>query len=132
MHARLVAGRRLVAQQRRPEPSDSGMVTAELAVAFIAVIAIVATVVGIAGVVIAQARCVDASYAAARASARGDAHDQAVKAGEDRAPDNAAIDIHVDGEVVRATVIARVGILGGLLPAMTVRSTSIADIEGTP
>lgn len=91
---------------RAGRPRDSGMVTAELAVALpvlVAVTSLLITVVGAAGDV---SRASDAARSGARAISIGTPRDEVVEKVLDLAPAGATIDISSDGTLVRVAVEA--------------------------
>jgi hypothetical protein len=74
-----------------------------------------------------QVRCVDAAREAARLAARGDDGSAAVTA-QRIAPDDAAVQLRRDGELVVANVTAR----SPLLPGVTIAAEAIAAAEPGP
>jgi hypothetical protein len=73
-----------------------------------------------------QLQCVDAAREGAIAAARGD---PGAAAAIRIAPTGSDVDVAVGGDTVTVTVGARVAILGGHLPALTVRATAVAARE---
>jgi len=73
-----------------------------------------------------QLQCVDAARSGAIAAARGDA---GAAAAARIAPTGSDVDVAIDAETVTVTVGAGVPILGGHLPALTVRATAVAARE---
>jgi hypothetical protein len=116
------------AHPRKRNSCEAGMVTAELAIGFLAVVTLIATMVGIAVVLIAQFKSVDAAYTAARSAARGDSTEVAIQAGSDAAPKDATVTLTGDEHQVRTTVVATIRPVG-ILPSLTVRASATADRE---
>jgi hypothetical protein len=73
-----------------------------------------------------QLQCLDAAREGARAAARGDSGPAAAAR---VAPDGSDVDVLVDADTVTATVTARVRLLGGSLPAITVHGSAVAARE---
>jgi hypothetical protein len=113
---------------RTGRPGDSGMVTAELAVALpvlAAVASLLITVVGAAGDV---SRASDAARSGARSISIGTPRAEAVDSVLRLAPAGATVDISSDGTLVRVTVMAPSRQWGPLtLPAPDV--TAVAALE---
>jgi endonuclease YncB( thermonuclease family) len=78
------------------------------------------------GAVTTKGQCVDAAREGALAAARGGA---GVTAAARVAPAGARVVVGVDGDTVTVTVQAPVRVLGGGLPAMTVRAVAVAARE---
>jgi len=112
-------------------PPDSGMVTAELAVAF--PVLVLAALLAVAGVqvVSAQLRCLDAAGVAARLAARGELTADVESVAHAAAPPDARLTLSRTGDVVSAAVAARVHPLGlgALLPAFSVEASAVAPME---
>jgi hypothetical protein len=81
---------------------------------------------GAVSAVSTQLQCVDAAREGAIAAARGD---PGAVAATRIAPAGSDVDIAVGGDAVTVTVGARVAMLGGHLPAVTVRATAVAARE---
>lgn len=109
-------------------PSDSGMATAELAVALpvlVAVTSLLITVVGAAGDV---SRASDAARSGARAVSIGTPRPAVVESVLGLAPEGATVDFSSDGTLVRVAVTAPPRHWGPLtLPAPAV--TAVAALE---
>ncbi|MFY2861918.1 TadE family type IV pilus minor pilin [Mycobacterium sp. THU-M104] len=71
-----------------------------------------------------QVRCVDAAREAARLAARGDQR-AALDTARRIAPAGARIEVHRDGDLVVATVVAR----SPLLPALDIGATTFSAAE---
>jgi hypothetical protein len=71
-----------------------------------------------------QVRCIDAAREAARLAARGDER-AAVAAARGVAPGGAVVQLHQDGGVVVATVVAR----SNQLPGLQIAATGVSAIE---
>jgi hypothetical protein len=110
---------------------DAGMVTAELAVALPTLI--LAGLLAVTGIQVAsvQLRCLDAAGIAARLAARGE-HDADVKSHATvAAPPDAQVVVRRADELVTASVVAPVHLLGlgGLIPALTVSASAAEPVE---
>jgi Flp pilus assembly protein TadG len=116
-------------RRRRWPGRDRGSFTAELAAGLPALMLLL--LAGLTAVVAVSTRlqCLDAAREAARAAARGDSGPAAAAR---VAPDGSDVDVVADADTVTATVIARVRVLGGSLPAVTVRGTAVAAREPEP
>jgi Flp pilus assembly protein TadG len=116
-------------RRRRWPGRDRGSFTAELAAGLPALMLLL--LAGLTAVVAVSTRlqCLDAAREAARAAARGDSGPAAAAR---VAPDGSEVDVVADADTVTATVIARVRVLGGSLPAVTVRGTAVAAREPEP
>lgn len=91
----------------RTEPArtrESGMVTAELAVALPAVVLLLAIVLGSTRYAIDHIRCLDAAAAGARAAARGDSTPAIRELTTRGAPPGAHTDIATEGDRVRVRI----------------------------
>ena len=106
--------------------SDRGSFTAELAAGLPALVLLMLVGLTAVNAVTTRAQCVDAAREAALAASRG-AAGETVGAGS--APTGADVTITVDGDTVRATVQAPVGLLGARLPRMTVTAHAVAAVE---
>jgi hypothetical protein len=110
--------------------AEGGMVTAEMA----AVLPVLALVTAVAlwgvGAVASQVRCGDAAREAARAAARGEPSAQVRLAATGAAPAGAVVAVSAGSDgLLRVTVTARVGPLGGWLPSITVTGHAVAERE---
>jgi Flp pilus assembly protein TadG len=105
------------------------MVTAETA-AVLPVLAVL-TAAGLWGIsaVGAQMRCGDAAREAARAAARGEPAAEVAAIAARAAPRGAVLSSASSGGLVSVTVTARVGPLGGWLPAVEVSGAAVAEAE---
>lgn len=114
----------MAARSRRR--GDAGSVTIEAAIALSVVVVVLALCLSGIGCAIAQVRCVDAAREAARLAARGD---ESLAAGvvASMGPAGATLTLQNVGDTVIATVAAS-GV-GGLLPGISVRATTIAAVE---
>ena len=107
---------------------DSGMVTAELAVAVPAAVLVLAMCLAAVRAAVDQIRCVDAARVAARAAARGDDPARVRDLALASAPDGA--DVAIGGSTtVEVTVTARTGGWGGLVPGWTISASAITPVE---
>jgi Flp pilus assembly protein TadG len=116
--------------------TDSGSATAETAVALPALVLVLAVCLWALSVVSATLRCADAARAAARTAARNEPP-AAVTAAARRAAGRAVTtELLPDGDLVTVRVAIRVapsgGLLGRLVPAVTVRQDSTARVEPGP
>ncbi len=109
---------------------DVGTVTAEFAAGLPILVMMLAIALGAVSAVTTQLRCEYAAYVVARAAAR-DADTSAAAA---VVPDGARLEVRDEGELMRATVTARVQILGTPLPAITVTATrhAVPEQAGPP
>ncbi|MCU1676363.1 MAG: hypothetical protein JWM93_1121 [Frankiales bacterium] len=116
---------------RHPTASrtDTGAVTAELAVAFAAVAFVLAVALSSLSVVLAQLHCVDAARAAARVAARGESPAAVEFAARERAPAGAVITTQRDATTVRVSVSASVAFVAPL-PSYDVSAVAVAAVEG--
>jgi hypothetical protein len=118
-----------------PDPSDgrdTGMVTAELAVALPALVVVMVAALYGEALVTAQLRCADAAAVAARLASRGDTAATVQSTALAAAPSGAQLGIATAATTVTATVTVRVSApgLSGLLPAVSVSSRAVDDLEG--
>lgn len=90
--------------------NEGGMATVEAAIAIAAIVVVLVLCLGAVLAASMQIRCVDAAREAARLSARGDG-DNAVASAQRVAPAGASIGIGGEGDLVIATVSARVPLL---------------------
>lgn len=107
------------------------MVTAELAVALPVLVLAGLLAVGWVQVVTTQLRCLDAAVVAARLAARGEATADVESVGHAAAPRDAHLTVSRTGDVVSASVVTRVHLLGlsALLPAFSVEASAVAPME---
>jgi len=116
----------------RGRKSDRGSVTAEAAVALPALVLVIAAAVGAVTAVTTQLRCLDGAREAARAAARSEpevvVRDLATRAG----PPGGTAEVSTEGDRVTVTVRARVHLLGGLLPDLTVTGRAVGLHEPDP
>lgn len=108
---------------------EQGAVTAELAVAFVAVGFVLTVAVGAVGVAVAQLQCIDSARAAARVAARGEPDIAVLSAARQRAPSGAVVTVARAGDIASVSVTERVRLVAPL-PALTVTATSAATTEG--
>ena len=113
-------------RRRWPGRNDRGSFTAELAAGLPALMLLLFAGLTAVAAVATQLQCVDAAREAAIAAARGDSGPAA--AGR-IGPAGSHVGVQVGADTVTDTVGARVGVLGGHLPALTVRATAVAARE---
>ncbi len=106
--------------------SDRGAFTAELAAGLPALMLLLLSGLTAIGAVTAQGRCVDAAREGALVAARGG---PGVDSATRIAPDAAEVTLVESEETVTVLVRAPVPILGGHLPAITVRAEAVAARE---
>ena len=111
---------------RRQPGRDRGAFTAELAAGLPALMLLL--FVGLTAVVAVSTKmqCLDAAREAAIAAARGESGPAAAAR---VAPAGADVDISQGGDTVTVAVSARVRVLGGDVPVITVRATAVAARE---
>src|SRR6266498_1094054 len=95
---------------RRLHRDDAGMTTAEYAVGTVAA---------------AQLRCLDAAREATRAATRSEPAAVVRELASQAAPRGGTADVASDGDRVTVTVRAKVHLLGGLLPDITVSGRAV-------
>ena len=120
-----MTGRRWLGRLRGPE-RDRGAFTAELAAGLPALMLLLLTGLSMVSAVAAHIRCVDAAREGALTASRGGpgvSHAAAI------APADATIDLVQGKDTVTVTVHAPVPLLGGNLPAITVRAAAVAARE---
>jgi hypothetical protein len=122
------------AQDARDGPrNDAGSATAETAVALPALVLALALCVWAFAVVAATLRCADAARAAARTAARNESAEAVADAARRAAGPAAVTELTGNGDLVTVRVTLRVqpppGILGHLVPAITVQQASTAHVE---
>jgi hypothetical protein len=123
---------RWIARRRAPAARDTGMVTAEVAVALPALVALLALALGALAVGVAQLRCVDAAREGARAAARGESGDQVQAAIRAAAPPGAGISVTVGPRLVRvavSTAVKPVGPFAAAVGAVHITATAAAVPE---
>lgn len=112
----------------RPQRTERGAVTAELALTLPILVAVTIGLVWLLSVGAAQVRVVDAARETARAVARGDSTAEAVARGQQVAPPGSTVTVsRQDGRVV-AVASGRVdgpGGLFGFLPGVEVRAETV-------
>lgn len=110
------------------------MVTAEAAVATLALVVVLAAALWALSVAVAQVRVVDAAGVGARSAARGDSDARVLEVARRSAPDGASVSVSRDGGAVRVDVARAVhapGVLGRV--GVTVRGHAVvADEASTP
>jgi len=116
-----------------PARRDSGMVTAEFAVALPAFVLVVLAALSGVAIVTADLRCADAAGVAARMAARGDSPDLTREVASRAAPRGAALEVNRSGGFVTATVVSRLAFpgLSHLIPAVVVAQTQVAASESS-
>jgi hypothetical protein len=127
---RPLAGRLRVGRDAEPAGRcDRGTVTAELAVAFVAVGFLLSVAMGAVGVAVSQLACVDAARAGARLAARSEVTGAVGMSAEIRAPAGATVTVERSGRTVRVTVQTLVRLVAPL-PPVAVSATAVASVEG--
>lgn len=131
LRGRIRAGtRRKPRGMARDSGRESGFVTAELAAGLPAVAAVLALAVWAVGTAGMKVRAVDAANSAAIAAARGE---DAQAVAEPYLPDGASVTVSIEGDLVRATVVAPSRPLGPLAPQVEVGAAATAVLEpGVP
>ena len=110
-----------------------GAATAELAMAVPLLVGVTLGLVWLLSVGVAQLRIVDAAREAARAVARGDSSQEAVRRGVEVAPPGARLTVTGSGGDVVVTADGSVRGPGGLfdfLPAVHLHARAVASAEG--
>lgn len=105
------------------------MVTAEAAIALLAVVALAVALIYVVSAVGAHVQAVDAAREAARSVARGDSDERAREAALAVAPAGAAVQITRGSDQVAVTVQLQLRPMSGLLGTWTVTATSVARLE---
>ena len=90
--------------KRQKQGCERGMVTAEAALALMALVVVALGMVWAVTVVTQQARCMDAARDTARAVARGDTVVASRSEGRRSAPRGASIDVRIRGGIVTVDV----------------------------
>ena len=119
-------------RRTRVRGPDGGSVTAETALALPAVALGLALIIGVADVSATQLRCLDAARAAARRAARGDPAGAVAGVARTVGPRGAVVAIGRSSSTVRVSVTAAVRLPLPGRPEVSVRSTAVADVEGSP
>jgi Flp pilus assembly protein TadG len=113
-----------------------GAVTAELALVLPMLVAVTTGLVWLLAIGADQLRAVDAARETARALARGDAPEAAIRVGEQVAPDRATVRVTTQGGQVYVTVTGEAAGPGGIfdaLPPAELHAEAVAVIEeGSP
>ncbi|MFL6003544.1 MAG: TadE family type IV pilus minor pilin [Nocardioides sp.] len=120
----------------RRDRNARGAVTAELALVLPLLVAVTTGLVWLLAIGADQLRAVDAARETARALARGDAPDAAIRVGEQVAPDGASVRVTTRGGEVYVTVTGEAAGPGGIfdvLPPAQLHAEAVAVIEeGSP
>ncbi|RZU51577.1 TadE-like protein [Krasilnikovia cinnamomea] len=111
---------------RRWPGRDRGSFTAELAAGLPALMLLLLAGLTAVDAVTTRAQCVDAVREGAIAAARGEPGEEAAAR---VAPGGSIVDARLDQDTVTVTVVARVRLLGGGLPGLTVRASAVAARE---
>jgi Flp pilus assembly protein TadG len=108
---------------------DTGVVTAETALALPAVVAMIAVVLTVGQVVTAQLRCVDAARAGARLAARGEPAERVVSAAARAAPASSRVTMQrsADQATVRVQTMVRLSL--PWRPTVAVGAAATGDLE---
>jgi hypothetical protein len=112
--------------RRRWPGRDRGFFTAEVAVGLPALMVLLFAALTVVGGAVVQGQCVDAAREGALAASRGEPGEAAAAR---VAPPGADVTVATEAETVTVVVRAEVRILGGHLPAITVRSKAVAARE---
>jgi hypothetical protein len=111
---------------RRWPGRDRGSFTAELAAGLPALMLLLLAGITTVGAVTTRGQCLDAAREGAIAAARGE---EGVVAAARVAPPGADVAVASGADTVVVTVAARMTVLGGVLPGMTIRATAEAALE---
>jgi Flp pilus assembly protein TadG len=115
---------------------ERGSVTAEMAVALLAIMLVVLAIAGVVSVGLAMIRCQDAAREGTRAAARSEPPGAVQQVARQAAPAGSTVAVSTADDQITVTVRASVHILGGLLPAVpvTAQATSLREpaAEVTP
>jgi hypothetical protein len=117
---------------RRDRRAELGSVTAETAVVLPVLVALTLGLVWVVSLAVAQVRVVDAARETARALARDESADAAVRLGEQVAPEGSRISVEQGDTTVTVRVVAEVSGPGGLfsfLPGVLVDADAVAAKE---
>jgi Flp pilus assembly protein TadG len=118
---------------RRLRGTDTGTVTAEMAVVLPALSVVLVLALWSVAAITAQLRCVDAAHTAARALARGETSASSVAAARAAAPADARIVVSRSGDLVVVDVRATARLPGpwsGSVPGLSLSGRAVAQIEG--
>jgi len=121
-------GQAPVAAVRRP-PLDAGAVTVEAALALCALTVFLAMALGALTAVAQTMRCTDAARELARLAARGEP-DRGRAVAARLAPSGAVLEVTQDGDMVTATVSAR--LVGSLAMSVSGRAVAALETAGVP
>jgi Flp pilus assembly protein TadG len=116
----------------RRDRDARGAVTAELALVLPLLVAVTTGLVWLLAIGADQLRAVDAARETARALARGDAPEAAIRVGEQVAPDRATVRVTTRGGQVYVTVTGQAAGPGGIfeaLPSAELHAEAVALIE---
>jgi TadE-like protein len=116
----------------RRDHNARGAVTAELALVLPLLVAVTTGLVWLLAIGADQLRAVDAARETARALARGDAPEAAIRVGEQVAPDRATVRVTTRGGQVYVTVTGEAAGPGGIfeaLPPAELHAEAVAVIE---
>lgn len=115
--------------RRRLPGRDRGSFTAELAVGLPALMVLLFAALTSVAAVTTKGQCVAAAREGALAASRGESAEPAAAR---VAPPGSDITTETDADTVTVTIRAEIEVLGGGLPAITIRSTAIAAREPQP
>ncbi|MGV1037230.1 MAG: TadE family type IV pilus minor pilin [Candidatus Nanopelagicales bacterium] len=115
-------------KNRQLRHDQSGMVTAELAVALVGLVVVLAMVLFAVAVAVAHIRTQEAARVAARAAARGDSGGDISEAAHRAAP-GSSVEVQRNGERVRVVVRDRLRLPMLRIGGVTVTSDSVAGVE---
>ncbi|GAA3347413.1 TadE family type IV pilus minor pilin [Amorphoplanes nipponensis] len=121
-----MSGRRWPGRLPRVLGDDRGAFTAELAAGLPALMLLLLSGLTAVSAVTAQGRCVDAAREGALVAARGG---PGLESAAGIAPVDARVDLAAGEDTVTVTVRAPVRLLGGRLPAISVRAQAVAARE---
>ena len=122
----------MIGRLRRRRHGDAGVVTAELALTLPLLVAVTLGLVWLLAVGLAQVRLVDAARETARAVARGEPVEEAVRLGARVAPQGASVGVTTTSDRVVATSEVEVRGPGGLfdfLPGVRLHAEATAAME---
>lgn len=118
----------LIVNERKLGRDQSGMVTAELAVALVGLVVMLAMILFAVAVAVAHIRTQEAARVGARAAARGEAGGD-VTAAAHRAAPGSSVEVQRSGERVRVVVRDRLRLPMLRIGGVTVTSDSVAGVE---
>ncbi len=118
----------LIVNERKLGRDQSGMVTAELAVALVGLVVVLAMILFAVAVAVAHIRTQEAARVGARAAARGEAGGD-VTAAAHRAAPGSSVEVQRSGERVRVVVRDRLRLPMLRIGGVTVTSDSVAGVE---